>query len=118
MSPTIHLHSVTRIKHLSSVIDLSLSILTDNFSFVLVDEIQKYPKSGVYSPRPLYHRLCRLKLQATKFVNCIYSVKITQYFKKLILPLIAIFTFATRESVHNNDYGPLPKQDGGHRCSK
>ena len=42
-----------------------------------------------------------------QFVNCVCTVEITQYFRRLGIPLSIIFTRAAREPAHNNGCGPL-----------
>jgi hypothetical protein len=44
---------------------------------------------------------------AATFVNCVYTIKITQWFRRLGIPLIAIFPYATQEPANNNRHGPV-----------
>ena len=38
--------------------------------------------------------------------ECVYTIKVTQYWRRSV-PVIVIFTRATREPAHNNGFGPL-----------
>jgi len=44
---------------------------------------------------------------AATFVNCAYTIQITQQFRRLGIPLITIFPRAARGPAHNNGCGPL-----------
>jgi len=56
----------------------------------------------------LNHRSTTRGLRATRScIHWVYAMKTTQYFKRLGIPLTAVFPRAAREPPHNNRCGPL-----------
>ena len=45
---------------------------------------------------------------ASIYVNCEYTTEFTEYFRRLGVPITAIFSRAAREPAQNNGRGPLP----------
>jgi len=48
-----------------------------------------------------------LMLPKDRFVNCVYTVKISQQFKWLGIPYTVIFAHAVCKPAHSNERGPL-----------
>jgi len=46
-------------------------------------------------------------LPKDRFVNCVYTVKISQQFKWLGIPYTVIFAHAVCKPAHSNERGPL-----------
>ena len=45
---------------------------------------------------------------AATFVNYVGTIKITQKFRRLVIPLMHIFPLATRELAYSDGRGPVP----------
>jgi len=58
--------------------------------------------AGSRRPTSLYHPA------RGHILNYLYTIKITQYFRKLGVPLIVICQLAPRELAHKSRYRPLP----------
>ena len=61
---------------------------------------KKNLRSWVSNPRP-----------ATTFANCVYTIKITDQFRRLGIPLIVICPRAALEPAHSKTCGSLPYKD-------
>jgi len=73
-------------------------------SAILNSDTHLVRSAGVYNLRParFYY------MAAAIFVNCLYTIKITQYSRRLGVPVTVIVARPVREAAHNNGCGPVP----------